>query len=85
MKEQEANQIQNHVPFEYDNKEKHQSYSEELNKFIDQFSNRQLSDIDLNIISELTDEPSQSMQEVTVPNNSVIGSIVSNVRDHKWD
>ena len=85
LEEQDANQIQNKVPFEYDNQEKHLQYSEELDKIIQHFSNRQLTDIDNNIIDELADEQPQSAQEATISNNSVIGNLATDQRDHKWD
>ena len=85
LEELDANQIQNKVPFEYDSQEKHEQYSDELQKIIEYFSNKPLTDIDSNIINELTDETTQPIQETTIPNTSVIGSLVSDQRDHKWD
>ena len=85
MEQQKSNQIQNKVPLENDSQEKHLQYSEELDKFISHYSSRQLSDIDNNIINELFDESFQPPQEVTAQNNSIIGSLVTDQRDHKWD
>ena len=85
LEELDANQIQNKVPFEYECEDKHQMYSEELEKFIEHFSNKQLSDIDYNIIKELSDNTNQPINEVTAPNNSIIGSLISDQRVHKWD
>ena len=79
------NQIQNKIPLEYCSQEKHEQYSDELQKIIEYFSNKPLTDIDNNIINEFTDETTQSIQETTIPNISVIGSLVSDQRDHKWD
>ena len=77
LEEQDANQIQSKVPFEFDSQDKHLQYSEELEKFIEHFSNKHLSNIDNNIINELADETTQPIQEATVPENSMIGSFVS--------
>ena len=85
LEELYANQIQNKVPFEYDSQEKHEQYSEDLQKIIEHFSNKPLADIDNNIIKELTDETTQPIHETTIPNNSIIGSLVSDRRDSKWD
>ena len=85
LDELNANQIQNKVPFEYGSEEKHQQYSEELEKIIEYFSNRQLSDIDNNIINELADEITKKVQETSVATISIIGSSVSDQKNHKWD
>ena len=77
LEEQDANQIQSKVPFEFDSQDKHLQYSEELEKIIEHFSNKHLSNIDNNIINELADETTQPIQEATVPENSMIGSLVS--------
>ena len=77
LKEQNMNEIQNKVPFEYDSQEKHQKYSEELDKFIDQFSNRQLSKIDKNIINDIVFEAAQPMHDASISNNSMIDNQVT--------
>ena len=85
FEEQDANQIQNKLPFEYDDQTKHQEYYEELDKFIEKYSERKLSAFDRNIITELTDEVIQPIQDVTVQNSSAIGGLITEQRDEKWD
>ena len=84
LKEQNTNEIQNKVPFEYDNQEKHQKYSEELDKFINQYSNRQLSKIDKNIINDIVFEAAQPIQDVSASNNSMIDNLVTE-QYNKWE
>ena len=84
LEDQNLNQIQNKVPFEYDSKEEHQKYSEELENFIEYFSSKKLANIDNSMINELADETAQPIQEVTAVENSIISSLVSNQRENKW-
>ena len=82
LEEQYLNHIQNKIPFEYSSQEEHQKYSEELEKFIEYFSVKKLSNIDNNMINELADDVVQPFPEVTAE-NSVIGCLVSNQRGNK--
>ena len=85
LEELDANQIQNKVPFEYDSQEKHEQYSDELQKIIEYFSNKPLTDIDNNIINELADETNQPVRETSVPTMSIISSSIHEQRNSKWD
>ena len=53
LEELDVNQIQNKVPFEYGSREKHEQYSDELQKIIEHFSSRPLTNIDNNIINDV--------------------------------
>ena len=83
LDELNANQIQNKVPFEYGSQEKHEQYSEELQKIIEHFSSIQLSNIDNNIINELADETNQPIHETSIPMTSVISSSIHEQRNSK--
>ena len=85
LEEQEANQIQNKVPFEYSGETKTKEYFEEIIEFVNNFSNKSLTKLDFSIIDELADEATQEEAEVTVTNNSIVGSQVSNQNRDKWE
>ena len=79
------NSIQNKLPFEYDDQVKHQEYYEELGKFIERYSERQLSDFDHYIIGELADEVVQPRQKATMQNFSNLKNRMKEQRISKWD
>ena len=56
LEELDANQIQNKVPFEYENLIKQQKYNNELGKFIYEYSRAPLSQFDYKIMDELEDD-----------------------------
>ena len=56
LEELDANQIQNKVPFEYEDFDKQQKYDFELKKFIDGYTKGSLSRLDYKIMDELEDE-----------------------------
>ena len=85
LEEQEINQIQNKVPFEYSDQLKHQEYYEEMEKFIGNFTNKNLSNLDCSIINELADETTKSSSEVNCTNYSILGSMVTDPNTNKWD
>ena len=85
LEEQEANQIQNKVPFEYGDQLKHQEYYEEMEKFIDHFSSRNLSNLDHSIINELADETNKPEPELNGASTSILGSLVTEVQHNKWE
>ena len=58
LEEQEAEFIQNKVPFEYDGYSKQEDFSAHLHKLINKFQARSLSNLDIKIINEITNEPS---------------------------
>ena len=85
LEEQEANQIQNKVPFEYSDQLKHQEYYEEMEKLIDNFTNKDLSNFDHRIINELADESTKSCSDINVTNSSNLGSMIIDPNQNKWD
>ena len=85
LEEQEINQIQNKVPFEYSDQLKHQEYYEEMEKFIGNFTNKNLSNLDCSIINELADETTKSYSDINVTNSSNLGSMITDPNPNKWD
>ena len=79
------NSIQNKLPFEYDDQTKHQEYYDELGKFIERYSERQLSNVDHHIIDELADEIFQPTQETTIQNTSALENLMKEQKLSKWD
>ena len=79
-----SNSIQNKLPFENDNQDKHQEYYDELKVFIEKYSDKQLSEFDQNIIKELADEVVPPIQETFVCNNSDISNMGAEQKFDKW-
>ena len=63
LEEQEANQIQNKVTYEYSGEEKTKEYFEEVIKFVNNFSSKSLTKLDFSIIDELSDEATKEEQK----------------------
>ena len=53
---EEIDFIQNKVPFEYSGSLKQDWYRDSVNKFVEEFSNRELTSIDMKIIDEVNNE-----------------------------
>ena len=85
LEEQETNQIQNKVPFEYSDQLKHQEYYDAMEKLIDNFANKDLSNFDHRIIHELADGSTKSYSDINVTNSSNLGSMIADPNPNKWD
>ena len=89
----EADFIQNKVPFEYEGSLK-EEYLERVAHLIDNFDSKELSNLDVKIIEEISNEPSESIIKQSPQKNSKDflekskhqGSIVGMVnKDTKWN